>query len=243
MAAGPLRITTSCLDFPACRRRQIRKVRVFPSNSNIFIWPIGNGTLADGPDWNQGFSPTNPIDIVIIESGIVTYNLNLDIYSLTINASLENGGLPPGELLMIGGGLAVTNGLDIFGSVVPQGDPPFFASYGTSTIESWRQGCRDRGRCGRRVLANPANPNAGPVTVNNFGTMAAKTGGDIEFITATVTNEAANLTTGAPAGRDRSQRRGRRSPVDFTDSTFINGGKVIATHSGKSGGVFFVNTT
>jgi hypothetical protein len=213
---------------------------VFPSNSNIFIWPIGNGTWPTGPIWNQGFSPTDPIDIVIIESGIVTYDLNLTIYSLTINASLENGGLPPGEVLMIGGGLAVTNGLDIFGTLFLQGDPPFFASYGTSTIESGGKVIVTGAGAVAEFSPNPANPNAGPITVNNFGTMAAKSGGDIEFITATVTNEAANLTTGAPAGV--IEAKGADAVVDFTDTTFINHGKVVAAHTGADGGVFFVNT-
>jgi hypothetical protein len=214
-----------------------------PAASNIFIWPIGNGTWPTGPIWLGHVSPTEAIDIVIIESGIVTYDLNLTIFSLTINGPLQNGGLPLGELLMTGGGLAVTNGLDIFGTLFLDGDPPFFASYGPSTIYTGGKVIVTGAGAVAEFSPNLANPVTAPVVVHNFGKMVAKSGGDIEFIDATVKNEAANAantgnTTGtSPAGRIAAVGDG--AIVDFTNVTFDNAGIVVAKDTGESGGVFF----
>jgi hypothetical protein len=187
--------------------------------SDTFIWPVGNGTWPTGSQWLSGSAPNGANDKVIIESGIVTYNLNLTIYSLTIDA--------PAELDIIGGALAVTNGLIVDGKLLVDGDPPLFASYGTATIDA-----------GGQIIAGAlsvvqfspdfSQPVTALVTVNNFGTLTAQDGGDMEFIDATVTN-------GAGAQVDST---GTGSIVDFTDTNFSNSGAVTAT---DSGGVFFVN--
>jgi len=187
--------------------------------SNIFIWPAGNGTWPTGPDWNQGSSPNAANDIVILQSGIIQYDLILTIASLTIDA--------PAELKMIGGELVTTNNLDVAGILFVDG-AQIFASYGTATIEADAEIIASA-RSLVEFSPDPSLPISSPVTVNIFGTLIAQTGGEIEFIKATVTNALGGLVESTGSG----------SIVDFTDAVFTNSGAVLAT---SFGGMFFVNT-
>ncbi len=201
-----------------------------PSNpSNVFIWPTGSGTWPTGSQWNQGVAPT-PNAIVIIESGDVQYDLPqpLTIFSLTVDG--------PGELDMIGGGLTVTDGLDVAGILRLDGDPPIFTSYGPSTIESGGRVIASGAGAFIDFMPDPSNPGAKPVIVDNFGTIAAKHGGEIDFIQAAVSNEAANAGNtnseiATPAGRIISI--GGDSVVDFTNSTLDNAGRLAARWYGE----------
>ncbi len=126
---------------------------VFPSNSNIFIWPIGNGTWPTGPIWNQGFSPTNPIDIVIIEFG--HRHLRSESHDLQLDDQRIAGEWR----------FAARRAVDDrrracgdqrprhFRDVVPPGRSAVLRQLWHLHDRDWRQGCRDRGRRGRRVLA------------------------------------------------------------------------------------------
>ena len=231
---------------------------VFPANSDIFIWPIGIGTWPTGGQWNQGFAPNAADDIVIIESGVVTYGLPLfTIFSLTINGPLQNGGLPQGELNVTGGELVVTNGLTIGGELLLDGDPPTFISYGPATIESGgKLIVKDSGSL-VTFTPNPATPNAG-VIVTNFGEVAAKDGGEVKFDDVFVFNEPAgvikaknggtiefvdgtsvfndpgsiNTDTGAKVAAGEIEAVGRGALVLFSGSTLDNGGIVAAKHGG-----------
>jgi FecR protein len=74
-----------------------------PQHSNIFIWNgVGNWDLNPN-DWNQGFAPTSPIDIVIIETGKSSYNNGYSIANLTVD---------PGATLNIFGGSLTTSGIN-----------------------------------------------------------------------------------------------------------------------------------
>jgi adhesin HecA-like repeat protein len=210
---------------------------LFPPNpttpsgtADVFIWPTGTGTWPTGPKWLAGTAPINSSDVVIIESGDVQYDLNLTIFSLTIDG--------PGELDIVGGGLTLTSGLDVAGLLLVEGDPPILTTYGTVTVESGGKIVSSGiGAVIDFFSADPSNPSK----VDNFGTIAAKHGGDVTFLQVLVTNEAANagntdpdVTT--PAGKIVSTGCG--SVIDFTNVNFDNAGVVIAK---DSGGVFFVD--
>jgi hypothetical protein len=187
--------------------------------STVFIWPAGNGTWPTGPDWNQGASPDAANDIVILQSGMIQYDLNLTIDSLTIEALAE--------LKMIGGELATTNNLDVAGILFVDG-AQIFASHGTATIEADAEIIAGA-RSVVKFSPDPSLPIPSAVTVDNFGALIAQTGGALEFIDATVTNALGGLieSTGSP------------STVSFTNAVLINSGAVLAANSG---GMFFVNT-
>jgi adhesin HecA-like repeat protein len=198
--------------------------------TNVFIWPTGTGTWPTGPKWLAGMAPINSSDIVIIESGDVQYDLNLTIFSLTIDR--------PGELDVVGGGLTLTSGLDVAGLLLVEGDPPILTTYSAATIESGGKIVSSGiGAVIDFFSADPSNPSK----VDNFGTITAKHGGDVTFLQVLVTNEGANagntnpdVTT--PAAKIVSTGCG--SVIDFTNVNFDNAGVVIAK---DSGGVFFVD--
>ena len=209
-----------------------------PVASNVFIWPIGNSTWPTGGQWNQGFAPNAPIDIVIIESGVVTYSIPnpFTIYSLTIEGPLQNGGLPLGELNMITGELIVTNGLTVGGELfVGNGDPPRFLSYGPATILSGGQVIASGKGSTIEFMPDPSNPSATSVIVENFGAVRAEAGGIVKFIDTLVINEPAPAPTGDSESTPQPgiiEATGKGSLVKFKDSIVFNAGLVAAEHGG-----------
>ena len=212
-----------------------------PSNpvaSNVFIWPMGNSIWPTGGQWNQGFAPNAPVDIVIIESGTVTYNLSdpFTIFSLTIDGPGQNGGQVQGELQMSGGELIVTNGLTVSGELfVGNGDPPRFLSYGPATILSGGQVIASGKGSTIEFMPDPSNPGAPSVIVENFGAVRAEAGGVIKFIDALVINEPAPASTGDSESAPQPgiiEATGKGSLVKFKDSILFNAGTVAAEHGG-----------
>ena len=206
--------------------------------SDVFIWPIGNGPWPTGPQWNQGVAPNDAIDIVIIELGVVTYDLTnpVTIYSLTIDGPGQNGGLPQGELQMIGGQLNVTNGLTVAGELfIGNGDPPRFVSYGTSVIESDGQVIANGKGSTVEFLPDPSDPSATSTVVENFGGIRAQDGGIIKFTDSLVTNEPAPASTGDSESKPQPgiiEAAGKGSLVKLKDSIVFNAGLVAAEHGG-----------
>jgi len=199
-----------------------------------FIWPKGNNTWDTGPNWLPGFSPVLSFDSAIIESGIVTYpsSDNYTIFSLTIDG--------PGELHMVGGTLTVTNELNVAGLLKVGGDPPIFIASGLITIES---GGKIESIGLGSFVELVGTSASDPATVGNFGTIAAKHGGNVTFHFALVTNEAPNASNTDPDTTTRPGRIisiGHDSIVDFDHSDLDNAGIVAAKHYG---GVFFVNSS
>jgi FecR protein len=211
-----------------------------PTNttSNIFIWSSPNNQNFPIPSfWNQGAFPTSANDIVIILTGTSQYPASFDLifYSLAIDGPLQNGGLPPGELNMIGGELIVTNGLTVGGELLLGGDPPRFLSYGTATILSGGQVIADGKGSTIKFMPNPSNPGAGSVIVENLGLIRAQDGGIIKFIDSLVTNEPAPASTGDSESTPQPgviEATGKDALVKFKDSIFFNAGFVAAEHGG-----------
>jgi hypothetical protein len=199
--------------------------------SNVFIWSSPNNQIFPNVKfWNLGASPASASDIVVILTGTSQYTENFTFFSLAIDGMAQNNGLPPGELDMTGGGLTVTNGLDVAGTLLLQGDPPTFTSYGTSTVESTGQIIAQGAGTVVEFMPDPSNPNPASVLVNNFGLIAAESGGQVTFHESLVTNEAAATGTsdGAPQPA-QIESIGSGSLVLFEDGTTLaNGGKVIA---------------
>ena len=167
------------------------------TTQDVFIWSSANNQVfPNGSFWNLGASPTSPEDIVVILTGMSQYNENFAFHNLTIDGSAQNGGLPPGELDMTGGTLTVTNGLDVAGTLVLQGDPPTFTSYGTSIVEGTGEIVAQGAGTVVEFMPDPSNPNAAFVLVSNFGLIAAESGGAVEFFESLVTNEAAAASGG-----------------------------------------------
>lgn len=196
--------------------------------SNIFIWSLGTNSPFTTPvDWNTGASPLEADDVVIIASGTPQYDQTLTFFSLTIQALAG--------LDMVGGSLTVTNGLDVSGNLLLQGDPPSFTSYGTSTIEVGgeiiAQGVGDV----VEFMPDPSNPQAAFVQVSNFGQITAESGALVEFFETVVTNEAA-ATTGDSESTPQPghiESTGSGSLVNFDDSHLDNFGIVAAEDGGK----------
>ncbi|HEV3418590.1 MAG TPA: FecR family protein, partial [Pirellulales bacterium] len=207
---------------------------IFPTTttaSNVFIWSSPNNQIfPNGSFWNLGAAPISADDIVVILTGISQYTENFTFQSLTIDGSAQNGGLPPGELDMMGGGLTVTNGLDVAGTLLLQGDPPTFTSYGTSIVETTGEIIAQGAGTVVEFMPDPSNPNPAFVLVSNFGLIAAESGGLVEFLETSVTNEAAATSTAQPG---LIESIGAGSLVLFEGgSTLDNGGTVIAKDSG-----------
>ncbi len=191
-----------------------------PPASNIFIWPAGNGTWPTGPDWNQGSAPNAANDIVILQSGMIQYDLNLTISSLTIDA--------PAELEMIGGGLSVTSDLEVAGILVVGGGP-IFESVGTVTIDA-----------GAEIISAALSfVDFTANTLLNFGFVRSTNDGIINFTGETIINEAGNsdLAPGASGGNITAVDHGF---IRFEQSGVINlAGAVI--EAGPDGGVEFAD--
>ena len=209
-----------------------------PVASNVFIWPMGNSIWPTGGQWNQGFAPNAPVDIVIIESGTVTYNLSdpFTIFSLTIDGPGQNGGQVQGELQMSGGELIVTNGLTVSGELfVGNGDPPRFLSYGPATILSGGQVIASGKGSTIEFMPDPSNPGAPSVIVENFGAVRAEAGGIVKFIDTLVINEPAPASTSDSESAPQPgiiEATGKGSLVKFKDSILFNAGTVAAEHGG-----------
>ena len=206
-------------------------VQTATTASNVFIWSSPNNQIfPNGSFWNLGAAPISADDIVVILTGISQYTENFTFQSLTIDGSAQNGGLPPGELDMMGGGLTVTNGLDVAGTLLLQGDPPTFTSYGTSIVETTGEIIAQGAGTVVEFMPDPSNPNPAFVLVSNFGLIAAESGGLVEFLETSVTNEAAATSTAQPG---LIESIGAGSLVLFEGgSTLDNGGTVIAKDSG-----------
>ena len=195
----------------------------------VFIWPTGNSTWDTPPDWIAGVTPVNSSDVVIIESGIVTYPAGdgYTIFSLTIDG--------PGTLDIVGGTLTVTNELDVAGLLLVEGDPPTFAASGLITVESTGK----IESVGTGALVELFGTSASdPATVKNFGTIAAKLGGNVTFLDALVTNEGNTDPDTTRPGRIKSI--GHDSIVDFDHSDLDNAGIVAAKNYGE---IFFTNSS
>jgi FecR protein len=206
-------------------------VQTATTASNVFIWSSPNNQIfPNGSFWNLGAAPISADDIVVILTGISQYTENFTFQSLTIDGSAQNGGLPPGELDMMGGGLTVTNGLDVAGTLLLQGDPPTFTSYGTSIVESTGEIIAQGAGTVVEFMPDPSNPTPAFVLVSNFGLIAAESGGLVEFLETSVTNEAAATSTAQPG---LIESIGAGSLVLFeAGSTLDNGGTVTAKDSG-----------
>ncbi len=187
-----------------------------------FIWPSGTGTWDTAFGWIGDAVPISAPDTVTIKSGLVQYGNNgADNY--TIAALLVD---QPAELDIVSATLNVQNGLDDAGKiVVGGGDPPSLTVSGPVTIES-----------GGKLLARGSGAvvDLTVATVDNSGTIAARHGGDVEFIGDTVTNSAA----GADSAPGKIKSVGFGSVVDFSFVDFDNGGVVLAN---DCGGIFFVD--
>ncbi len=202
-----------------------------PPTTNVFIWPTGNGTWPTGPKWLAGTAPANASDVAVIESGKVSYNLDLAIFSLAIDGPGSDGA-PRGELDITGGGLSLTE-LDVAGLLLVKGDPSVLVTFGPVLVESG--GKIVAGHNGAVIDFFSANP-SNPATVDNFGTIAAKHGGNVAFFQVLVTNEAANAGNTnpdikTPAGRIVSIGCG--SLVNFTEVDLDNAGIVAAKRFGE----------
>jgi hypothetical protein len=190
-----------------------------PGTETGFIWPSGLGTWDTASGWLGDAVPTALIDTVTIESGTVQYGSsggdNYIIQTLTIDS--------PGQLDIVSGSLNIQDGLDDGGALVVGGDPPALTVNGPVTVEA-----------GGKMIAHGdgAVINVTLATVENSGTIAARHGGDIEFIAdALVTNES--------GGKIKSVGFG--SVVDFTGVTEFDNAGVVRAKDG--GGIFFVDST
>ena len=198
--------------------------------SNVFIWSSPNNQIFPNPSfWNLGAAPSSADDIVVILTGISQYTENFTFQSLTIDGSAQNGGLPPGELDMMAGGLTVTNGLDVAGTLLLQGDPPTFTSYGTSIVESTGEIIAQGAGTVVEFMPDPSNPNPAFVLVSNFGLIAAESGGLVEFLETSVTNEAAAASTAQPG---LIESIGAGSLVLFEGGSTLNNGGTVAAKDG-----------
>ena len=146
----------------------------------------------------------------------------------------------PGTLDIVGGTLTVTNELDVAGLLLVGGDPPTFAASGLITVESTGK----IESVGTGALVELFGTGASdPATVKNFGTIAAKHGGNVTFLDALVTNEAANAGNTDPDTPTRPGRiisTGHDSIVDFDHSDLDNAGIVAAKHYGE---IFFTDSS
>jgi hypothetical protein len=203
--------------------------------SNVFIWSSSNNQIfPNGSFWNAGAAPTSADDIVVILTGISQYNENFTFFSLTIDGPAQNGGLPQGELDITGGGLTVTNALDVAGTLLLQGDPPTFTSYGTSIVESAGEIIAQGAGTVVEFMPDPSNPSPAFVLVGNFGLIAAESGGLVKFFESLVTNEAV-----AAGGSESTlllgaiESNGSGSVVSLDDSDLKNFGIVTAKDGAK----------
>jgi hypothetical protein len=205
------------------------------TQANVFIWSSANNQVFPNPSfWNLGASPSSPEDIVVILTGMSQYNENFTFHSLTIDGSAQNSGLPPGELDMTGGTLTVTGGLDVAGTLLLQGDPPAFMSYGTSIVESTGEITAQGASTVVEFMPDPSNPNAAFVVVSNFGLIAAESGGVVRFFESLVTNEAAAASGGESTPQPGLiESCGSGSVLSFDDSDLNNFGIVAAESGGE----------
>jgi hypothetical protein len=129
-------------------------------HSNIFIWNgFGNWDIQQ-QNWNQGFAPVDPLDIVIIQSGKSSYTANYSIASLTVNSgatlNIEAGALTVSGLT--NAGLIRINSSGVDPALVMNGP---IALTGHGVIEMLGP------TAGNFILGNPGS-NAQLVNVDNI---------------------------------------------------------------------------
>ena len=208
-----------------------------PAPQSVFIW---NGTGAWPTalaNWNSGSAPNSPIDSVIIQTGMATFNLpSTTISFLTVD---------PGAALDVIGGLLNTGGLVDNGTINVDGDPPELVITGPATIGS---GGILTAQDGTVTFANGSLQNAGTLTVGpggmvlidesgiNSGMIRAIDGGVLTIENGTIVN---SITDGHGTITNGTVFVGDQSKLVLDNSSIMQG----IVHVGCGGEIDTVSGT
>jgi hypothetical protein len=177
-----------------------------PSGSTFFIWnsqTASGNWLAEPNFWNTGVPPTDPVDIVEVQSGIVNSNTDISIFELLVET---------GTSLNIIAGLFNVGTVFDYGTVIVSGDPPVLTITGPATIT------------GEMLATGTGSAIAFQAdTVANYGILGSTDGGSVTFVGAIVTNE----------GDGKLKSVGDGSTVEFSGGEFLNAGLAFSKHGGE----------
>jgi hypothetical protein len=174
------------------------------TTTGTFVWNSGTGSWDTPGSWNPGSVPAAPVDIVIINSGTVTYN---DTYSLS-ELIVE-----PGATLIIAGGSLAVGTIYDYGNIEFGGDPPtiiggtlsvsgtFDVENGTGTLDGvtvTNTGTIEVGATttATLVLDGGTTISGGNLTLGTGATLDVEDGPGATLNGVTVTNSGATIEVG-----------------------------------------------